>query len=138
MGKLTNARHEKFIQNVVKGMSQRQAYKDAFNVNYSDDAIDNNASKLFKRDEVKTRYNELLQELEDKSIMSAKERMIWLTGVITGVIKESEIKEAYISDKMKAIDILNKMSGEYVNKIEANVGVSYEDALKEVEADEEY
>lgn len=124
MGKLKNLKHEKFIQNLVKGMSQRQAYKDAFNVNYSDEAIDNNASKLFNRDEVQTRYNELLQELEDKSIMTAKERMKFLSDVINGKQKENNLREAYLSDKMKAIDILNKMSGEYTTKIEGNIGVT--------------
>ena len=124
MGKLKNLKHEKFIQNLVKGMSQRQAYKDAFNVNYSDEAIDNNASKLFNRDEVQTRYNELLQELEDKSIMTAKERMKFLSDVISGKEKENNLREAYLSDKMKAIDILNKMSGEYTTKIEGNIGVT--------------
>ena len=124
MGKLKNLKHEKFIQNVVKGMSQRQAYKDAFNVNYSDNAIDNNASKLFNKDEVQTRYNELLQELEDNSIMTAKERMKFLSDVISGKEKENNLREAYLSDKMKAIDILNKMSGEYTTKIEGNIGVT--------------
>lgn len=123
MGKLKNLKHEKFIQNIVKGMSQRQAYKDAFNVNYDENAIDNNASKLFKRAEVQTRYNELLEKLEEKSIMTAKERMKWLTDVVNGEIKDRN-KEAFMSDKMKAIDILNKMSGEYTTKLEGNIGVT--------------
>ena len=123
MGKLKNLKHEKFIQNIVKGMSQRQAYKNAFKVNYSDEAIDSKASTLFNTDKVQERYNELLQELEDKSIMNAKERMKWLTNVITGEITDRN-KEAFMSDKMKAIDILNKMSGEYTTKLEGNIGVT--------------
>ena len=126
---MLNIKQEKFIQNIVKGMSQREAYKDAYKVNYDENAIDNNASKLFNKDEVQTRYKELLQELEDKSIMSAKERMIWLTKVINGQITHTSYdgngnaydNEAYISDKLKSIDILNKMSGEYITKIDADV-----------------
>jgi len=115
MATLDNARHERFIQNIVKGMTQRQAYKDAFPDNNSNDkTVDELASRLFNDVKVHTRYEELLEELEDKSIMSAKDRMKWLTNLING-------EEGYISDKLKSIDILNKMSGEYITKIEAEV-----------------
>ena len=126
---MLNAKQEKFINNIVAGMSQRQAYKDAYNVNYDENAIDNNASKLFNKDEVQARYKELMGQLEDKAIMSAKERMIWLTNVVKGNVKHISYgsegqeyeNEAYISDKLKAIDTLNKMSGEYITKVEADV-----------------
>lgn len=126
---MLNIKQEKFIQNIINGMSQRQAYKDAYNAKYKDEDIDSKASNLFNSDKVQARYKELLKELEDKSIMSAKERMIWLTDVIQGRIKhitygsegQEYENEAYINDKMKAIDILNKMSGEYVTKVEADV-----------------
>ena len=126
---MLNIKQEKFVQNIINGMSQRQAYKDAYNAKYSEKSIDEKASTLFNSEKVQERYKELLKELEDKSIMSAKERMIWLTKVINGDIKHTTYvsegqeyeNEAYISDKMKAVDILNKMSGEYVTKVEADV-----------------
>ena len=132
MAKLKNAKHEKFIQNIVKGMTQRQAYTDAFKVNYSDEAIDSKASTLFNSDKVQERYEELIKKLEDASIMTAKERMIWLTDVVKGKVTHTSYdsngnaydNEAYISDKLKAIDTLNKMSGEYTTKLEGNIGVT--------------
>ena len=135
---MLNVKQEKFIQNIVKGMSQREAYKNAYKVNYADNAIDNRASELFKKGEVQVRYQELLKELEDKSIMSAKDRMVWLTKVVNGEIKHTSYdsngnaydNEAYISDKLKSIDILNKMSGEYVTKVEGNIAIEkLEDVL---------
>lgn len=127
---MLNARQEKFIQNIVSGMTQRQAYKDAYKVNYDPDAIDNNAYKLFNKAEVQTRYKELMKELEDKSIMTAKERMIWLTEVIRDIQKEKVLiedievsKTADLNTKIKALDTLNKMSGEYITKIEGDIGV---------------
>jgi len=121
-----NARQEKFINNIVKGMTQREAYKDAYNASYDNNAIDNKASKLFNRYEVKTRYQELLNEAKDKSIMSSIERKKWLTDVINNIEREEvnvknengeEIyvasKNADLNTKLKAIDILNKMDGEY-------------------------
>lgn len=139
-------KQEKFIQNIINGMSQRQAYKNAYNAKYSDKAIDEKASTLFNSEKVQQRYKELLQQLEDKSIMSAKERMKWLTDVIKGNIKHISYgsegqeyeNEAYISDKMKAIDILNKMTGQYVTKFQGEVTLSYEEAIKEVSDNDEY
>jgi len=131
---MLNIRQEKFIQNIINGMSQRQAYKDAYNAKYKDEDIDSKASNLFNSDKVQARYKELLKELEDKAIMSAKERMIWLTEVINNIQREEVFvrnadgeevlmgsKNADLSTKIKALDTLNKMSGEYVTKVEADV-----------------
>lgn len=126
-------KQERFIQNIVSGMSQRQAYKDAYNAeNMTDESIDVEACKLFNDTKVSQRYQELMEELKDKAIMTAKERMIWLSDVVKGNIKhisyggngEAYENEAYISDKLKAVDTLNKMSGEYVTKVEADVNNS--------------
>lgn len=126
---MLNAKQEKFINNIVSGMSQRQAYKDAYQVSYSDEAIDSKASTLFNSEKVQIRYKELIEKAQDKAIMSAKERMIWLSDVVKGKIKhtsyggngEAYENEAYISDKLKAVDTLNKMSGEYITKVEADI-----------------
>jgi phage terminase small subunit len=126
-------KQEKFVQNIVSGMSQRQAYKDAFQVDYDDNAIDVNACKLFNDAKIKLRYKELIEELKEVTIMTAKERMIWLSEVVQGkqmekevvVLKDGDIRieevEANLNTKIKALDTLNKMSGEYITKIEADV-----------------
>lgn len=130
-------KQERFIQNIVSGMSQREAYKNAYNAKYKDKAIDEKACVLFNSEKVQKRYKELMDRLEDKSIMSAKERMKWLTDVINGNILEdvpvmTDIKEdkvntikcpTKIDTKLKALDTLNKMSGEYTTKIEADVSI---------------
>lgn len=131
---MLNVQQERFIQNIVKGMSQREAYKEAYNATYDNNAIDVNASKLFNEAKVQLRYKELLQGLEDKSIMSAKERMKWLTEVVKNIQKEDiytvnsdgenvlvSSRNADLNTKLKAIETLNKMSGEYITKIEADV-----------------
>ena len=129
---MLNVKQEKFIQNIINGMSQRQAYKDAYNAKYKDEVIDSKASNLFNSDKVQARYKELLKELEDKSIMSAKERMIWLSKVVNGEILEdvplmTDINEDKVNTikcptkldtRLKALDTLNKMSGEYTTKVE--------------------
>lgn len=141
-----NIKQEKFIQNIIKGMSQREAYKDAYNAKYKDKAIDEKACVLFNSEKVQKRYKELKEQLEDETIMSAKERMKWLTEVVKGIQTNTTYgengqeyeNEAYISDKMKAIDIMNKMTGEYTTNIKGNVSLSYEQALKKVSEEDEY
>ena len=134
---MLNAKQEKFIQNIVKGMSQREAYKDAYKPKYKDEVIDVRACELFKSSKVKVRYNELLKRLEDKAIMTAEERMKWLTDVINGDILEdvplmTDIKEdkantikcpTKIDTKLKALDTLNKMSGEYKTVLDGSLEV---------------
>lgn len=144
---LENARHERFIQNIVKGMTQRQAYKDAFPDNNSNDkTVDELASRLFNDIKVHTRYEELLEELEDKSIMSAKERMKWLTDVIKNIqrddvyVRDNEgnetligSKNADINTKLKAIDTLNKMDNTYQQnvKISGSINNPFENLSEE-------
>ena len=139
-------KQEKFIQNIISGMSQREAYKNSYNAkNMADDTIDNKACKLFNSDKIRARYQELIKRLENKAIMTAEERMIWLTKVINCDVKvkqeyDNEIKEydPYMSDRLKALDMLNKMDGQYTTKIEGNLGITYEEAIKQVSGNDEY
>ena len=105
-----NAKQEAFIQAIVSGLSQRQAYKQVYKVEYDENAIDINASKLFNSTKVQLRYKELLEKIEEESIMTAKQRMKWLSDLIRD--------ENSNTDKLKAIDILNKMTGEYTSKVD--------------------
>ncbi len=141
MGKTrTNSNPEKqeeeFINYLISGDSQRQAFIKAFPASkeWKPNTIDSKASLLFKK--VRDRYEELLaeskKEIEKKSIMSAIERREWLTKVINGEIKETILvgseevpaKTPTLNDKMKAMDILNKMDGEYVTNINGNLSIA--------------
>lgn len=127
-------KQEKFVQNLIKGMSQREAYKNSYDAtNMKDETIDTEASLLFNDQKVSNRYKELQNRLVDKAIMSAEERMKLLTEIAKGIMKEKDKvvtpkgtvvdveKESNLTTRMKALDILNKMSGEYIQKVEANV-----------------
>lgn len=138
---MLTAKQEKFIQNIVKGMSQRQAYRNAYDNNMTDKQVDEEACKLFNSPKINQRYQELIKQLEEDAIMTAKERMVWLSNVINGNIKEivavqktncetgeSEMVEtefpSQLKTKLAALDTLNKMSGEYVTKVEGNISVA--------------
>lgn len=121
-------KQEKFVQNIIKGMSQRDAYKNSYNASkMKNETIDSKASILFKEEKIRARYDELVKRLEEKSIMSAQERMIWLTKVINCDIKitsetDNEVKECdpFMSDRLKALDMLNKMDGQYIDRLKVS------------------
>jgi phage terminase small subunit len=108
-------KQEKFIQNIIKGMSQREAYKDAYNAeNMKDESIDCNACKLFNDAKIKQRYEDLIKELETEAVMTALEKR--------KLLKELALdKENSVNDRLKALDIDNKMAGEYITKVEAGI-----------------
>lgn len=77
MSKLTD-NQERFVQELIKSKTQREAYKTAYpKCKANDNTIDVKASQLFNMDKVRIRYNEihdrLIQEAEDECIVSAKE-----------------------------------------------------------------
>ena len=112
---MLTAKQEAFVQNLLQGMSQADAYRSAYSCkNMSDNAIYVNASKLAADTKVALRLEELRKELATPAIMSAQKRLEWLTGVINST-------EESTGDKLRAVDIMNKMQGEYVQKVEAEV-----------------
>lgn len=112
---MLTAKQEQFVQNIIQGMSQADAYRSAYNTKrMSDNSVYVNASKLVADAKVALRLSELRNELAKPSIMSAQERLEWLTQLI-------QSKDESTSDKLKAADIMNKMQGEYVQKVEAEV-----------------
>ena len=112
---MVTPKQEKFIQGIVEGLSQADAYRAAYNSkNMSDKTIHEAASRLMADSKVSARLNELRQQITSDKIMSAQKRSEWLTELI-------QDNEADLNARLKALDILNKMSGEYVQKVQAAV-----------------
>lgn len=86
MAKLTDGQ-ERFVQELLKGKTQREAYRAAFpkSVKWTDNAVDVNACKLFKLPNVSLRYgilhDKLMQQAEDESIVSAKQVLRELASI---------------------------------------------------------
>lgn len=130
---MLTAKQEMFVQNLIKGMSQREAYRGAYKCEgWKDSSIDCEASKLFNTPKILQRYNELQEQLQKSTIMTAIERLEYLTRVIKGEETEKVVTvengkpivvdmPASIRVKLQSVDIMNKMQGEYVQKIEATV-----------------
>lgn len=108
------------VQLKMKGYSQRQAYREVYDNNMTDTQVDEEASRIFNSPKVVARYEELVNELKDANIMSAKERMLWLSEVVKDIQTEETltgVKKADLNTKIKAIDTLNKMDNSYQQNI---------------------
>lgn len=114
---MLTAKQEEYAKNIVEGMNQADAYRSAYDAeNMSDNAIYREASLLADNPKVAQRIADLRNQLAKPTIMTAQERLEWLTMLVkTGGTYNLS------SDKIRAIDIMNKMTGEYVQRIEADV-----------------
>ena len=126
------AKEEKFCLDVSSGMTLSDAYRDAYNTkNMKDKTINNRAYELSLKGEIKGRIEQLREEAKNDSIICTIQKK----ELLTQWILDAESSKA---DRLKALDILNKMDGEYITKIEGKMNVSYEDSLKEVADSDEY
>ena len=112
---MLTAKQEEFAQNIIKGMSQADAYRSAYDTQrMKDKSIHEKASRLMADDKVRARVEELRSELAKPSIMTAQDRLEWLTKIINS-------EEETTADKLKASDQMNKMQGEYLTRIEGDI-----------------
>jgi hypothetical protein len=71
--KLTQ-KQENFCLNILQGMSQREAYIQAYKPSYSISSIDENASRLSSNEKVLKRLSELREKAQNSKIASVIER----------------------------------------------------------------
>lgn len=130
---MLTAKQEKFAQNIIQGMSQADAYRSAYDTRkMSDKTVHENASRLANNSKVTARINELRGQIAVASVMSAQERLEYLTRVARGEEKEivpqiidGEVIETEvpvtIKTRLEAIDKMNRMTGEYTQRVQAEV-----------------
>ena len=112
---MLTAKQELFVQKIAEGMNQADAYRSAYDTKrMSDNAIYREASLLLDNPKVTQRLKEIRDMAAKPTIMTAQKRKEWLTQVI-------QSEDESTSDKLRAIDLMNKMDGEYVQKVEAAV-----------------
>jgi phage terminase small subunit len=109
-------KQEKFCQAVaLEGMSLSDAYRSAYSTgNMKDKTVNEKACVLAKEDKITARIEELRASVISPKIMSAQRRKEWLTEVVNDPNVDMRVR-------LQASDQLNKMEGEYVQKVEANV-----------------
>ena len=106
-------KQEQFAKAIaLDGMSYSDAYRSAYDTSsMSDKTVNEKASLMKDKDKIRTRIKELREQIDTPKIMSAQKRKEWLTEVIND-------PDIDINARLKASDQLNKMDGEYVQKVE--------------------
>lgn len=130
---MLTANQEEFVKGIIEGKSQAEAYRNAYpKQRSSDKTIWESASKLMKNPKVNARLKELRDKMASPSIMTAQERLELLSRMARGeepekivqfIDGEKVIVEAppSLKTRREAIDTMNKMTGEYTQRIEAEV-----------------
>lgn len=129
MPELPNAQYERYAQEIVRGMSQADAYRAAkpSACRWTEKTVYSRASEMRRIPEVDERIKELQAEAASAAVMDRQERM----EILTSIGRDTNM---HPKQRMQAIDLLNKMDGLYVKKIEADVHSNLNDAAAQVEA----
>ena len=126
-------KQEKFVITLVGGITQRQAYKIAYNAkDMKNETIDKRASELFSKGEIKGRYEELLEEHKQKALYTREEAvndLIWLKEKAREDIEYRGLKQANGGHFLKSVNELCLLEGLYPNK-EDNKKDNEEDIAK--------
>lgn len=109
-----NERQKKFAEYYAQSGNASESAKKA---GYSEKFAGQNADKLLKNTNIAEYIRELTDKAKDERILTAKDRQVMLSD-----IARDDAQKA--ADRVKAIDTLNKMTGEYVTKIEGSVDMS--------------
>lgn len=125
-----NTRQRKFAEYYAQcGNATESAIKAGYSTKYAN----TNASKLLQNTTIAQYIREISEKLKDERIMCAKDRQVTLSDI-------ARSKDEETSDRIRAIDTLNKMTGEYTLKVDANVGAEtskLDDLIKQMGADDE-
>lgn len=106
-----NARQRKFAEYYAQSGNTVQS---AIQAGYSENYANARAYKLLENVGVSKYIKELSDKLKDERIMSAKDRQVALSDIARNDGQDT-------SDRIRAIDTLNKMTGEYTVKVDAKV-----------------
>lgn len=109
-------KQEKFAQSIaLENMNYSDAYRSAYNTDRMTDKTVNEKASLLKDEvKIKARIKELREAATTPKVITAQKRKEWLTEVVND-------PKIDIRVRLQASDQLNRMEGEYVQKVEAEV-----------------
>lgn len=109
-----NARQKAFCEFYVASGNATDA---AIKAGYKEKNARKVGSENLTKTDIKAYVKELMDKAKGNRIMTAIERKEFLTSMI----KDGAVKD---TDRLKALDILNKMDGEYTQKVEVNGNIN--------------
>ena len=126
-------KEEIFVQRRIEGYSQTEAYRFAYNCeNMKDKTITEKASKLMSKDNVRARYEELLNEHKNKALYTREEAvndLIWIKEKAREDIECRGLKQANGGHFLKSVNELCQLEALYPTK-EENKKDAEEDIAK--------
>lgn len=122
MGVLSNAKHERFAQELAKGRTADEAYAEA---GYKPDR--GNASRLTANDSVQTR----VAEIQERAAVRVEVSLASITADLARIAQKAEnlSESSGLSVARAAKMDIAKLHGLVVDKTKADVTVTHEDAL---------
>lgn len=126
-----NMRQKKFAEFYAQSGNASESARQA---GYSAKYINSNVQKLLRNTAITKYIKELNEKQQQDRIITAKERQAILSDI-------AKNEEETPSDRIRAIDTLNKMTGEYLNKVEVSGSLQAEtskldDLIKQMSADD--
>lgn len=114
MDKLT-PKQELFVQGIIAGLSQRQAYRKAFpnSKKWKDSTVDVKASELLQTGKVLVRYRVLLKQFSNMSLWSREQAFNeyeWLKNKAKASIEQEGVRQANSNAFLAALDGMNNMA----------------------------
>lgn len=112
--KKLNNRQKLFAEYYAQGNSAAESARKA---GYSDSYAEHRTDEMLRNVEISAYIKELSDKFKDERILTAKDRQVMLSDIARDTENEP-------SDRIKAVDTLNKMTGEYTVKVDTTVKTS--------------
>lgn len=141
MDKLT-PKQELFVQGIISGLSQRQAYRQAFpnSKKWKDSTVDSNASRLLQNNKVLARYRELLKQFSNMSLWSREQAFNeyeWLKNKARASIENDGIRQANSNAFLSALEGMNNMTFHDLELIDEKLKLEIEKLKTQIGEDNE-
>lgn len=121
-----NERQKRFAEYYAQSGNTVQS---AIKAGYSENYANANACKLLENVRVAEYIKELSEKFRGERILNAKERQAMLSDI-------AKDKGNTPTDRIRAIDTLNKMTGEYTTKIQADMHTVVDNPFAELTTEE--
>lgn len=141
MDKLT-PKQELFVQGIISGLSQRQAYRQAYPSakGWLDSSVDSKAAVLLQNVKVLSRYRELLKQFSNMSLWSREQAFNeyeWLKNKARASIENDGIRQANSNAFLSALEGMNNMTFHDLELIDEKLKLEIEKLKSQIGVDNE-
>lgn len=116
-----------FVQSILAGKTQIQAYKDAYNTNATDAVIAVNANRLLKNRKISALLGSFEESLKEKIIEDAVRTRRFVMEKLHDRVTNAKTESA----ELKALELMGKAVGMFTERVEQTVEQINPEKLKE-------